>query len=165
MKTKLTLTNPLWNTQKRRQILDKTVQESGAELEGLIKATMLPGTRKKGPSGRTYRRSAITKRATKANLAMGLKRQKGNQNRVVAGSNFHRASAPGEAPAVDTGGLVNSIRAQKTGEMRSEVSTGKKYAGRLDDSKKLNRPFFATTAEAFRPKFKQNVEDAIKSAE
>lgn len=163
MKTTLTLRNPLWNTPSRRALLGKIVQESGAELEGEIKRTMLPATRKEQPSGRTYRRGAITKNATKPLLALGLRRRKGNAKRVVAGSNFHRASKKGQAPAVDTGGLVNSIRAKKTGEMRSTISAGKAYAEPLDNPNKLDRPFFSSTAEAFRTKFKENIENAIKS--
>jgi hypothetical protein len=171
MKVKLTLNNPLWDRAKRREILDKAVQESGAELESLIKQKQLPATRKEPPSGKTYRKSPITKPATKALLALGLKRQNGNPKNVVAGSNFHRASAPGQAPAVDSSGLVNSTRAKKTGEMKSTVSVGKKYGPALDKGttkagRNRNivikpRPFFASTVEEFRPKFKENIKKAI----
>jgi hypothetical protein len=189
MKVRLQLNNPLWKAPERRAILDQAVQQSGAELEGEIKQTMLPSTRKEQPSGRTYRKGPIVKRATKALLKLGLRKQKGRTDKVIAGANFHRASAPGQAPAVDSGGLVNSIRAKKTGEMKSKVSSSKDYAAALDDgarppskrsgrrSKKRNgpvenfmgphrggmaaRPFFKSTAEAFRPKFKGNISKAI----
>lgn len=75
---------------------------------------------------------------------------------------FHRASARGQAPAVDTGGLLNSIRARKIGLLKAVVATSKIYAARLDDQNRLNRPFFQSEADAFRPKFKQNLLDAIK---
>lgn len=160
MKIKLTLTDPLWTSAPRRALLDKAVQESGAELEGLIKKTILESK----PAGKTYRRGAITKKATKGNLALGLKRRKGNVSQVFAGSNFHRASAPGQPPAVDTAGLLNSIRAKKTGDMKSQVSAGVAYAEVLDNPAKLGRPFFRVTVEEFRPKFKENIEEAIRSA-
>jgi hypothetical protein len=156
---KLTLNNPMWNTQERRKVLGQVVQESGSELEGEIKKTITDST----PAGRLYRKGSITKAATKPLLALGLKTRKGNANRVVAGSRIHRASRKGQPPAVDTGGLIGSIRAKKTGEMKSTVTAGKAYAEPLDDPKELDRPFFRSTAEKFRPKFKENIEDAIKS--
>jgi hypothetical protein len=157
MKVKLTLNNPLWNQPERRAILDQAVQASGTELETAIKQKILDSQ----PRGRTYRRSAITKAATKPLLALGLRRKKGNPDRVVAGSNYHRASAKGQPPAVDSGGLINSTRAKKTGEMRSTVSVGKKYGEVLDDPNKLDRPFFRSTVKEFAPKFKENIQKAI----
>jgi hypothetical protein len=156
---KLTLNNPMWNTPARRKILDKAVQESGAELEGEIKTTITDSV----PAGRLYRKGSITKTATKPLLALGLRTRKGNAKRVIVGSRIHRASKKGQPPAVDTGGLINAIRASKTGEMKSTVTAGKAYAETLDDPKKLDRPFFKSTAEKFRPKFKENIENAIKS--
>jgi hypothetical protein len=49
--------------------------------------------------------------------------------------------------------------------MKATVSSSKNYAQRLDDPAGLDRPFFHSTAEEFRPKFKQNIEGAIKSGE
>jgi len=167
MKVTLTLNNPLWNQPKRRAILDKAVQQSGSDLEAEIKQTILESQ----PRGRTYRRSPIVKAATKAYLALGLRRRKGNAKQVVAGANFHRASAPGQPPAVDSGGLINSTRAKKTGEMRSTVSVGKKYAAALDEGTTTAgrnhnvviapRPFFAVTVKRFAPKFKENIKNVI----
>ena len=75
---------------------------------------------------------------------------------------FHRASARGQAPAVDSGNLINSIRARKTGFLSAVVATGNNYAAWLDDKNKLDRPFFNSEAEKFRAKFRQNILDAIK---
>ena len=169
MKTVLKLDNPLWKTPSRRRILSRVVQQSAAELEGEIKQKILTGTK----SGRLYRRGSITRAASKKNLALGLRRVKGNPNRVFAGANFHRASAPGESPANDLGGLENSVRARSTGEMKAKVAAGVKYAAALDAGtttagKNHNitiapRPFFETTAEEFKVKFKQNFADALES--
>lgn len=140
-------------------MLDKAVQAAGAELEAEIKETIIKST----PLGRTYRRAAITKRASKANLAIGLKRSRKNSSRVVAGSEFHRASRRGQPPARDTGQLINSIRARRSGMMRTTVAAGVRYAEILDDPKRLDRPFFQVTAKAFVPKFKDKIRAIIKA--
>lgn len=158
MKATLRLNNPLWQTPERQKLLDKVVQQSGAELESEIKQAILGSV----PSGRLYRRGAITKAASQKNLALGLRRAQLQPKRVIAGSRFHRASAKGQAPAVDSGALLGSIRAKKVGQLSVKVATSKRYAVRLDDKNKLNRPFFESTAEKFRPKFKQNIREAIQ---
>ncbi len=160
MKATLKLNNPLWQTPERQKLLDKAVQQSGAELESEIKQAILGSV----PSGRLYRRGATAKAASQKNLALGLRRAHSQPKRVIAGSRFHRASALAQAPAVDSGALLNSIRAKKVGQLSVKVATSKRYAVRLDDKNKLNRPFFASTAEKFRPKFKGNIRDAIKEA-
>lgn len=130
MKVNLTLTNPLFNNQRRKQILSQAVQKSAVELESEIKQTIL----KSKPSGRLYKRG---------------------KNR------FHRASAKGQSPAIDSGSLINSVRARTKSELVATVSTSKKYAEILDNKNKLDRPFFETTAEKFKPKFKENIRKAI----
>jgi len=55
---------------------------------------------RKRKSGKTYRRGSI-------------KRKRKGRN-VVVGSKFHRASAPGESPAVDTGRLIGSVNHKLT---------------------------------------------------
>jgi hypothetical protein len=141
MKAKLTLSNPLWQTPERRAILDKVVQQSAAELESKIKQKILASR----PAGRTYRRGAAVLKGGKP-----------------AAFSLHRASKKGQPPAVDSGGLVNSIGAKKTGAVKAAVSSGKNYAGRLDRKDRLDRPFFASTAEEFRAKFRQNLAEAIR---
>lgn len=63
----------------------------------------------------------------------------------------HQASAPGQAPAIDTGNLVNSIQAKRTGMGSAEVSANAEYAAALEfGSIKRNlamRPFFKPAAE------------------
>ncbi|MCD9186713.1 MAG: hypothetical protein LUM44_09780 [Pyrinomonadaceae bacterium] len=159
MKAKLKLDNPLWKTPERRKILDKAVQESAAELEAEIKQKILTGTK----TGKLYRKGSIKRRGR------------------IVGSKIHRASAPGEAPANDTGGLANSIRAKKVEQMHSKVATSKNYAEPLDKGATINgrnkrtkivgpmrnrslkpRPFFSSTADEFKPKFLNNLQEAIK---
>ena len=68
---------------------------------------------------------------------------------------IHTASAPGEAPAIDTGNLVNSIREEFPSSKQGVVFTGVEYAPGLEfgSLKVLPRPFFIPAAEKVWPKF------------
>lgn len=67
----------------------------------------------------------------------------------------HQASAPGEAPAIDTGNLVNSILIEMTGDLEATVSVGAEYAAPLElgTTTMAPRPFAGPAAEAVRPGF------------
>lgn len=80
----------------------------------------------------------------------------------------HRASAPGEAPASDTGRLVSSIRVEpdfKNGAVRIKAGSGAvKYAAMLEFGT-MNmeaRPFFQPAFAKNKRKIKNNVNIAIK---
>lgn len=66
----------------------------------------------------------------------------------------HQASAPGEAPAVDTGTLINSVQTDVQGTEGS-VYTNQEVAPMLEygTSRMAPRPFFTPAAEAARPEF------------
>ena len=68
----------------------------------------------------------------------------------------HQASAPGEAPAVDTGNLKNSIRAMPDGDGTRvwRVSVGAEYGAGLEfgTAKIAARPFMRPSAEETRKK-------------
>lgn len=85
--------------------LVQAVSASAAGIEQTMKTLILRDRK----TGRAYRRGAITKRSTKALRALGLRAVAGAKPRVQTGSRFHRASAPGEPPASDTGNLVRNI--------------------------------------------------------
>jgi phage gpG-like protein len=167
MKVKINLNSPMFNRSERRAILDDVVQQSAAELETEIKNKILAGPK----TGRLYRKGPITRASSKKLLAAGFKPKRGNAKRVIVGANIHRASAPGQSPASDTGGLVNSVRAKKTGDLKSTVSSSKDYAAPLDDGAKgtgrsrkgaiAPRPFFKSTAKQYEPTFRKNVEAAV----
>lgn len=184
MKSVLTLNNPLWRTQARRAILDKAVQQSGAQLESLIKQKILTGTK----SGRLYRRGAIKRKIAKRDLDFFRSNRRVFKRtftglyleKTTVGYNIHRASAPGESPASDSGALANSVRAKRRGVMSVRVATALAYAAALDNGATINgrskrtriagpfrnrvirpRPFFAVTVEEFSPVFKQNLREAI----
>lgn len=59
------------------------------------------------------------------------------------GNISHRASAPGEAPATDSGKLVGSIRYKKKSDTQHEVSINSEYALALEvgTSRMAARPF------------------------
>ena len=67
----------------------------------------------------------------------------------------HRASAPGEAPAIDTGALINSIESDSDGPGRAIVASNMEYAVELEYGKvyMAPRPFFQPAAEAERARF------------
>lgn len=182
MKAKPKLNNPFWKTPERRAILDKAVQQSALELEAKIKQKILDST----PAGKVYRRGAIFKKGTIADRKLNRTRFNRkffslNDERFAVAYSFHRASAPGQPPAVDTGGLINSIRAKTLGALKAKVATSKAYAAALDQGaripgrrkntktvgpmKNINiaaRPFFQSTADEYKAQFKQNLLEAIR---
>jgi HK97 gp10 family phage protein len=73
----------------------------------------------------------------------------------------HRASAPGEAPAIDTGALVNSIQTDMDGPAQAVVSTNVDYAVYQEYGTRLMapRPFFAPATEAERTRFLHEMDE------
>ncbi len=68
----------------------------------------------------------------------------------------HQASAAGEAPATDTGNLVNSIQTDmKPGALEATVTVAADYAADLEYGIRTMkaRPFMAPAAEIVRPQF------------
>lgn len=75
----------------------------------------------------------------------------------------HRASAPGEAPATDTGRLAGSIQAQIDG-LSAEIFTNLEYAPKLEfgDGRVAPRPFMVPAMEKERQPFERRVRRALK---
>jgi HK97 gp10 family phage protein len=67
----------------------------------------------------------------------------------------HRASAPGEAPAIQSGELVGSVRPEMVGEQEAIVGADADYVGMLEYGtlEMAARPFMTPAAERARPKF------------
>jgi hypothetical protein len=76
--------------------------------------------------------------------------------RYKRGRRYHQASAPGEAPATDTGTLVNSIQASKVRPLLWRVTAGAMYGWILEI--KRNRPFLRPAASASLPRFRKDAE-------
>lgn len=77
----------------------------------------------------------------------------------------HRASAPGEAPARDSGRLDNSIQADIQGK-QATVFTNLEYAPWLEfGTQKIEpRPFMVPAMEKERPKFEQRLSRIVDAA-
>lgn len=71
----------------------------------------------------------------------------------------HRASAPGQAPASDTGNLVSQIQVKSTNPDEVTVESGANYSKFLEfgTSKILPRPFLFPATERSRSKIQQAV--------
>ena len=76
----------------------------------------------------------------------------------------HRASAPGQAPASDTGNLVSQIRVREENKDLIKVESNALYSSFLEfgTSKMLARPFLFPATERSRPKIIQAVFNKVK---
>ena len=137
--------------------IKKVVARRAVEVETDAKRSVQGG----GKTGRVYVKSAI-------------KRGRG-KNRKVVGHNFHRASAPGEAPATDTGRLVSNISTLVTldgmeaeigvfGKIVDDDGESRNYARDLEfgTTKMAARPFLQPALEKNKEKIIRTVNDAIK---
>ena len=132
--------------------LKKALAEFGIEADKRIK-NIVQGT------AQNIRTRAIksVQRGTKS----GTTYEKTNPKRK------HKSSAPGEAPATDTGRLAGSIRADIEGK-KAEVVADTEYAAWLEFGTQniQPRPFLIPALEAERPKWEARlnavVEDAAK---
>lgn len=77
----------------------------------------------------------------------------------------HRASAPGEAPATDTGRLIGSIRANVTGTSASVIADTV-YAAALEfgTSTIEARPFLIPALERERPAWDRRLNQVVEKA-
>jgi HK97 gp10 family phage protein len=88
------------------------------------------------------------------------------------GKTLHRASAPGEAPANDTGRLVNSIRTEAKGNGKTvHIKAGGgskavKYAVDLEfgTEKMAPRPFMRPALKKAKPEIEKLMRRAVKDA-
>jgi HK97 gp10 family phage protein len=72
----------------------------------------------------------------------------GRMYKVSATGELHQASAPGQAPAIDTGNLAGGIEAQADGRGKAVAYATAEYAAGLEfgTRKMAARPFFTPTA-------------------
>lgn len=74
------------------------------------------------PRGRVYRRAAIKGRRTKQGIEAGLRAS--GKTRMITGYKFHRASAPGQPIAEDSGRSYRDITVTRLGSGRYRVRFG-----------------------------------------
>lgn len=147
-------------TAREKAKLSAELLREGFRLEAAIKTTISNST----PRGRTYKIGSITS-TRKSSQGLGLKTRttkKGNKTAIV-GAKIYRASAPGQPPAIKTGGLINSIKTIIKSPLRVKIIASKKYARRLDSPRGFNRPFFKVTVLAFRLEYVKRMENFLKN--
>ncbi len=93
------------------------------------------------------------------------------QRSVPTGRQYgrHRASAPGEPPATDTGRLANSITfsgSSKSGKIESEVKSIVNYAAYLEYGTRTmaKRPSWLPAILQEKPKFQKRLDAALRKA-
>lgn len=142
--------------------IERAVIKSAFDINNDVK-----GRIRKGPkSGTLYFRvpgeNYMTIRAGSADgPPVAFARGGGAQNLSL----MHRASAPGEAPATDTGNLANKIAYKQTGPTSAEITSGDvPYALYLElgTTKIKPRPAWTPAVEAERPKFRARLEKIIR---
>jgi hypothetical protein len=78
----------------------------------------------------------------------------------------HQASAPGEAPATDTGHLVNTVQSHFDHPLRGTVDVPAEYATALEfgseDETLEARPFLKPSVDEQQDAFEKAVEDAVR---
>ena len=113
--------------------LDKVVQATGIELRGDV-VKMYQRSR---PTGIVYRKSSP--------------------------SRTHKASAPGEPPATDTGRLASSVQYKKAGRGSAEVDSQVEYGPMLEFGTLTiaKRPAWVPAVEGMRKRFNDRLESAL----
>ena len=78
----------------------------------------------------------------------------------------HKASAPGQAPATDTGRLVSSVTFKRISPLTVTVGSKLAYASYLEFGTRniARRPAWAPAAMQAEPKFRKRLEAAIAGA-
>lgn len=78
----------------------------------------------------------------------------------------HQASAPGEAPATDTGRLANSVTIDDVGPLTIEVGTDVEYGPFLEFGTRTiaPRPNWVPSVQEEEPKYARRIEAAIRRA-
>lgn len=148
----------------RDAIADATLQIA-SEIETDAKLRIQTGKK----SGRFYRVKSIRRRYAAGGRRARLLQAAGARGKTtktgklsyVVGYKIRQASASGEAPATDTGLLVNSIKARRVGRLDAEVTAGAEYAEILEERR--NRPFFGPAVEKVEGRVEEIVRQAIEA--
>src|SRR5690625_1008393 len=115
-------------------------------------------------AGRLVNRTAQNVRNNAIHLirtpSMGDTYEKYNPRRT------HTASAPGDAPNIDTGRLVNSLTVTRSGALTAEVLANVEYAAWLElgTTNMKARPFLTPAVEQERPKYERGLRELTRRA-
>ncbi|MDP9350799.1 MAG: hypothetical protein M3P51_04570 [Chloroflexota bacterium] len=79
------------------------------------------------------------------------------------GQPAHQASAPGEAPAVDTSTLSNSVQSRMDGDLTGVIEVGAEQGEALEyGTERIEpRPYMTPSAEEERPRFTKRMEKLL----
>ena len=117
--------------------------------------------------------TAITATALEINTEIKKMIQRGPKTGVVyrrgGGQNLsseHQASAPGEAPATDTGALVSSVYFEQTNKLTATIGSRLAYAYYLEFGTRYiaPRPAWVPATEKGRPKLVKRIDAALRKA-
>jgi HK97 gp10 family phage protein len=104
---------------------------------------------------------ATTERAV-SNAKLAMQDPKSGRT-YIRGGKIHTASAPGQAPAVDTGNLINSTQAEHTAGLTSYFDVYADYAQHLEFGTRhiAPRPFMAPALEKEKAFFEKELGRAV----
>jgi hypothetical protein len=138
------------------------------KLEG--EAQLMEALRKLGAEARAEARKAVQATAieVRGDIVKGYQRgpASGVTRDLSSPNRTHTASAPGEAPATDTGRLASGTEYKMTGGMSAEVGNNVEYGPYLEfgTMRIAPRPLWRPTVIAAGPKFRARMETAIERA-
>lgn len=143
----MTVTLELKGTEQLARALRKLDEDAQKEVKKAVEAT---GLSLRGAIVKKYQRGPAT----------GEIYEKYNPRRT------HQASAPGEAPATDTGRLASSVVTNDVGPMTVEVETDVEYGPWLEfgTQRIAPRPNWVPSIQEEEPKYLRRVEAAIRKA-
>jgi HK97 gp10 family phage protein len=135
-------------------------------MERLLKQFEKMGPRAKREGTRAMRATAEAVRST-AIRSMQSDSKTGTTYLRGKGQNLsttHQASAPGQSPAVDTGGLIRSARVEAR-DMSATLVFGAEYASDLEygTTKMAARPFLAPAIQANQNTMRDEVLKSLKN--
>lgn len=143
---------------KTLKLLSQVVRKTALDVEGEAKRLIMTGPK----TGRIYRaeQSVTFVSGGAANAAF---------SNVVSfaaykGKKGHQASAPGEAPATDTGNLASGINAERKSKLEYWVRSSAEYSLDLEygTTKMAARPFMTPATGKYRVPFRKACEIAIR---
>jgi hypothetical protein len=124
--------------------LEKDIEEIERQFAEQIPIEARRIVDESAPAGKVYRRGGIRARRTAAGIKAGLRAYR--KTRMTVGNQIHRASAPGQPWAKDSGRAYREIKVMRTGRGKFRVVFGAPYIGYLEFN--LNRPVVVPAVEA-----------------
>lgn len=136
------------------------------EVDGL--QAVNEALRKYGKEAEAGLSKAVTATALEINTDVKKRIQRGPKTGRVytRGEIEHQASAPGEAPATDTGTLASSVYFERETKLSATIGSRLAYAYYLEfgTARIAMRPSWVPATEAAKPKLRARIEKALTEA-